>query len=67
MTFFTSIFAAIAKYLRQSAYELSRVVWPTVREWRGYTVTVIVFCLVVGGFVALLDFAFTEAVFQLFA
>ena len=54
-------------FLRQVVAELRKVVWPTQQQVVTYFFVVLVFVLVMMAIVAGLDFAFSKAVFQIFA
>ncbi len=49
---------AIAGYFRELKSELKKVVWPTWKQIRNNTGVVITALILVGAFVALLDFGF---------
>jgi preprotein translocase subunit SecE len=53
------------QFLREVRAELRKVAWPTRREVANYSVIVLVTVLVMGAFVAALDFAFGEAILKL--
>jgi preprotein translocase subunit SecE len=53
-----NIFKRFAKYCREVVAELKRVTWPSKKDLISYTAAVIVFVLVVGIIVALLDLGF---------
>jgi preprotein translocase subunit SecE len=55
-----------ALFIRQIIAELRKVVWPTRGELGTYTGVVIVFCVAVIGFVALIDYGVTHAVSAVF-
>ena len=55
-----------ALFLRQVIAELRKVIWPTRRELRTYTVVALVFVLVMVVIVTSLDYAFTKLVFWAF-
>ena len=55
-----------ALFLRQIMAELRKVIWPTRRELRTYTIVALVFVLVMVVIVTSLDYAFTKLVFALF-
>ena len=55
-----------ALFLRQVMAELRKVIWPTRRELRTYTVVALVFVLVMVVIVTSLDYAFTKLVFWAF-
>lgn len=49
-------------FVRQTIEELKQVTWPKTDEVVRMTMLVIVISLLVGGFIGILDFAFTNAV-----
>ena len=53
-------------FFRQVVAELRKVVWPSQNQLVTYFIVVLVFVLVLIGFVALLDIAFGEAMFAIF-
>jgi preprotein translocase subunit SecE len=53
-------------FTKQVAGELRKVRWPTRRELVTYTIVVLVFVLVVLGYVSLIDWGFGEAVTWLY-
>jgi preprotein translocase subunit SecE len=55
-----------ALFLRQVMAELRKVIWPTRRELRTYTIVALVFILVMVVIVTSLDYAFTKLVFWAF-
>jgi len=55
-----------ALFLRQVMAELRKVIWPTRRELRTYTIVALVFVLVMVVIVTTLDYAFTKLVFWAF-
>lgn len=55
-----------ALFIRQILAELRKVVWPTRGELLTYTSVVIVFVVVIIGFVALFDYGITHAVSAVF-
>ncbi|WP_406199615.1 preprotein translocase subunit SecE [Kitasatospora sp. NBC_01560] len=54
------VFARLALFYRQIIAELRKVVWPTRSELVNYTTVVVVFVVVVMGFVAGLDYGFSK-------
>ncbi|MFD0773767.1 preprotein translocase subunit SecE [Streptomonospora algeriensis] len=54
-------------FTKQVVGELRKVRWPTRRELITYTIVVIVFVLIMVGYVSLLDFGFGEAVTWLYS
>ena len=55
-----------ALFLRQVMAELRKVIWPTRRELRTYTIVALVFILVMVVIMTSLDYAFTKLVFWAF-
>jgi preprotein translocase subunit SecE len=55
-----------ALFLRQIMAELRKVIWPTRRELRTYTIVAMMFILVMVVIVTSLDYAFTKLVFWAF-
>ena len=55
-----------ALFLRQVTAELRKVIWPTRRELRTYTIVAMMFILVMVVIVTSLDYAFTKLVFWAF-
>ena len=55
-----------ALFLRQVTAELRKVIWPTRRELRTYTIVALVFILVMVVIITSLDYAFTKLVFWAF-
>lgn len=55
-----------ALFLRQIVAELRKVIWPTRRELRTYTIVALVFVLVMVVIVTSLDYAFTKLVLAAF-
>lgn len=53
-------------FYRQVVAELRKVVWPTQQQLITYFLVVVVFVLVIMGFVALLDLGFGKAVLAVF-
>jgi preprotein translocase subunit SecE len=61
-----NIFARFRLFLRQVAGEMRRVIWPTRKQVINYSVVLLVFVVVMGLYVAGLDFIFTEGVLFVF-
>jgi preprotein translocase subunit SecE len=55
-----------ALFLRQVMAELRKVIWPTRRELRTYTIVAMTFILVMVVIVTSLDYGFTKLVFWAF-
>ena len=53
-------------FYRQVIAEMRKVIWPTRKELVTYTSVVIVFVIVVIGFVTVLDFGFSKAILAVF-
>jgi preprotein translocase subunit SecE len=53
-------------FYRQVVAELRKVVWPTQQQLVTYLIVVLVFVVVMIGYVSLLDLAFGKGVFALF-
>ena len=56
-----------ALFLRQVTAELRKVIWPTRRELRTYTIVAMTFILVMVVIVTSLDYGFTKLVFAVFS
>jgi preprotein translocase subunit SecE len=54
-------------FVRQVIAELRKVIWPTRRELRTYTVVALVFILVMVAIVTSLDYGFTKLIFAVFS
>jgi preprotein translocase subunit SecE len=61
-----SIFARIARFLREVVAELRKVIWPTRRQLVTYTIVVLVFVSFMVALVAGLDWLFVQGVTFLF-
>jgi preprotein translocase subunit SecE len=55
-----------AVFLRQVIAELRKVIWPTRRELRTYTIVALVFVLVMVAIVTSLDYGFTKLIFKVY-
>ena len=55
-----------ATFYRQVVAELRKVIWPTRKELTTYTSVVIVFVLIMGALVAVMDFLFGKGVLAVF-
>ena len=55
-----------ALFLRQIMSELRKVIWPTRRELRTYTIVALVFVLVMVVIVTSLDYGFTKLIIAVF-
>jgi preprotein translocase subunit SecE len=56
----------LALFYRQIVAELRKVVWPTRQQLTTYTSVVIVFVVIIIGFVSVIDYGFTEAIKYVF-
>jgi len=56
----------LALFYRQIVAELRKVVWPNRHQLTTYTSVVIVFVVIVIGFVSVIDYGFTQAVKYVF-
>ena len=56
----------MALFFRQVVAELRKVIWPTRRELVSYTWIVLVFVLIMGAYIGVLDFVFTRGVLFVF-
>ncbi|MCZ7417272.1 MULTISPECIES: preprotein translocase subunit SecE [unclassified Streptomyces] len=54
--------ARLALFYRQIVAELRKVVWPTRQQLATYTTVVIIFVLIIIGFVFVIDYGFSKAV-----
>jgi len=55
-----------AQFVRESAAELRKVVWPTLNQLQQYFIVVLVFVLIMIGIVSVLDLAFGTALLRIF-
>lgn len=55
-----NIFVRFTKYCKEVVAELKRVTWPSKKELVGYTIAVLVFCVLVGCLCGALDFVFAQ-------
>jgi preprotein translocase subunit SecE len=55
-----------ALFVRQVIAELRKVIWPTRRELRTYTIVALAFICVMTAIVVSLDYGFTKLVFAVF-
>ena len=58
--------ARLGLFYRQIVAELRKVVWPTRSQLSTYTMVVIVFVVIMIGFVTVIDYGFTEIVKRVF-
>ncbi|SFM55838.1 preprotein translocase subunit SecE [Pseudonocardia ammonioxydans] len=61
-----SVFARVARFLREVVAELRKVIWPNRSQMVKYTIAVLIFVSFMVGLVFLLDSAFAEGVALLF-
>ena len=61
-----SLFSRIALFFRQTVAELRKVIWPTRKELVSYTWVVLVFVLIMGTIIGVLDFVFAKGVLAVF-
>jgi preprotein translocase subunit SecE len=61
-----NIFSRLGVFLRQVGVELRRVIWPTRRQVVNYSIVLLVFVVIMGLYIAGLDFIFTEGVLFVF-
>lgn len=59
-------FGRLALFYRQIVAELRKVVWPTRHQLSTYTTVVIIFVVIVIGFVTVIDYGFTEVMKYVF-
>ena len=62
----TGLVGRFALFLRQTVAELRKVIWPTRKELISYTWVVLVFVVVMGAIIGVLDFAFAKGVLRVF-
>lgn len=55
-------FSRIVRYFKQVRLEMKKVVWPTKKELINSTISVLVFCLIVGVTIAILDLVVGELI-----
>jgi len=55
-----------AEFVRESAEELRKVIWPTLSQWQQYFIVVLVFVLFIIAIVSALDLLFGWALLQIF-
>lgn len=63
---YKGIFARMALFFRQMVAELRKVIWPTRKELINYTWIVLVFVVIMGAYIGVLDFIFTKGVLFVF-
>jgi preprotein translocase subunit SecE len=61
-----ALLARIGLYYRQVVAELRKVIWPTRKELVNYTWVVLIFVLVMIGFVSLCDYGFSKLILKVF-
>ena len=52
----------IQNYIKEVIQEMKKVTWPTREELQGSTMVVVIFALVMGAFVASIDFCLSQLV-----
>jgi preprotein translocase subunit SecE len=62
-----SVFARLARFIREVVGELRKVIWPTRKQQITYTIVVLVFVAFVVALVSGLDLLFDKGVFWIFA
>jgi preprotein translocase subunit SecE len=62
-----SVFARLARFIREVIGELRKVIWPTRKQQVTYTVVVLVFVAFIVALVSGLDLLFAKGVFWIFA
>ena len=60
------LFGRLSLFLRQVTSELKKVVWPTKDQLVTYTAVVIVFVIIMGFIIGVIDFAFVKLVLVVF-
>ena len=61
-----NMFTRLALFIRQIVAELRKVIWPTRKELVSYTWVVLVFVLIMGTIIGILDFVFAKGVLAVF-
>jgi preprotein translocase subunit SecE len=59
-------FGRMSLFLRQVTFELKKVVWPTKDQLVTYTAVVVVFVIIMGFIIGVLDFAFVRLILVIF-
>lgn len=62
----SGLIARLALFFRQVVAELKKVIWPNKRELINYTWVVLVFVVLMGAFIWVLDFVFGKGVLAIF-
>lgn len=63
---YKGIFKRMALFFRQMVAELRKVIWPTRKELLNYTWVVLVFVVIMGAYIGVLDFVFSRGVLAVF-
>lgn len=63
---YKGVFKRMALFFRQVVAELRKVIWPTRKELLNYTWIVLIFVLIMGAYIGVLDFIFTKGVLFVF-
>ncbi|HEY2830786.1 MAG TPA: preprotein translocase subunit SecE [Sporichthyaceae bacterium] len=63
---FIAMLSRIGLYYRQVVAELRKVIWPTRKELVTYTYVVLIFVMVMIGFVSLADYVFSKGILKVF-
>lgn len=63
---YKGVFKRMALFFRQMVAELRKVIWPTRRELINWTWIVLVFVVIMGAYIGVLDFIFTRGVLAVF-
>ena len=63
---YKGVFKRMALFFRQVVAELRKVIWPTRKELLSYTWIVLIFVLIMGAYIGVLDFIFTKGVLFVF-
>ena len=56
------MFSKLGKYIKDSKSELKKVVWPTKKDVKNYTLLVIGFSLGMACFLGIIDFGLSEVI-----
>ena len=63
---YKGVFKRMALFFRQVVAELRKVIWPTRKELLSYTWIVLIFVVIMGAYIGVLDFIFTKGVLFVF-
>ena len=63
---YKGFFKRTALFFRQVVAELRKVIWPTRKELLSYTWIVLIFVVIMGAYIGVLDFIFTKGVLFVF-